>query len=202
VAIEMKGHLVLVEAPLNDARTLAVLEEVKKLAPGKPTRTVINSHHHFDHSGGLRAAASQGATIVAHSAAKGLFDKALAAKGTINPDALDKSGRKAASVKGVGVKQVLTDGARRLEIHKINDSVHNDPFLMVYLPKEKLLIEVDAYTPGPAGTNPPDVPNANNFNLIKNIERLKLGVDKILPLHGRVVPLGDLYAWAKQPMPK
>ena len=64
VAIEMKDHLILVEAPLNDGRTVPVIEAVKKLAPGKPIRYVINSHNHFDHSGGLRAAAAEGATII------------------------------------------------------------------------------------------------------------------------------------------
>jgi hypothetical protein len=29
-------------------------------------------------------------------------------------------------------------------------------------------------------------------NLHDNIERLKLGVDQILPLHGRIVPLSEL----------
>jgi glyoxylase-like metal-dependent hydrolase (beta-lactamase superfamily II) len=75
--------------------------------------------------------------------------------------------------------------------------VHNDTFLMVYLPKEKLLIEADAYTPLPPNTPPPATPNANNVNLIANIERMKLSVDKILPLHGRVVPTSELYATAK-----
>jgi len=66
--------------------------------------------------------------------------------------------------------------------------------LMVYLPKEKLLIEADEYTPGPPKAAPPAKPNANNVNLVQNIERLKLAVDRILPLHGRIVPLAELYA--------
>jgi len=65
---------------------------------------------------------------------------------------------------------------------------------MVYLPKEKLLIEADAFTPPAPNTPPPAVANANNVNLVDNIERLKLTVDRILPLHGRVVPVADLYA--------
>jgi glyoxylase-like metal-dependent hydrolase (beta-lactamase superfamily II) len=64
VAIEMADHLVLVEAPLNDARTLAVIEHVKTLAPGKPIRYVVISHGHFDHSGGVRAAVGEGAMVV------------------------------------------------------------------------------------------------------------------------------------------
>jgi hypothetical protein len=33
-------------------------------------------------------------------------------------------------------------------------------------------------------------------NLIDNIERLKLDVDRIQPLHGRIVPVAELYATA------
>jgi hypothetical protein len=100
-------------------------------------------------------------------------------------------------VMGVGDKQVLKDGTRTVEIHQIKNSVHGEAFLMVYLPKEKLLVEADAYTPLPPNAPVPEVANANNVNLIDNIHRLKLSVEKILPLHGRVVPLAELYTTAK-----
>ena len=201
VAIEMKDHMVMVEAPLFDGRTLPVIEQVKQLAAGKPIRYVINSHEHFDHSGGLRAAVAEGATIVAHAANKSYFEKAFATPNKINPDRLTQSGRKA-EVVAVTDKLVMNDGARTLEIHSIRDSVHSDAFLMVYMPKEKLLIEADAYTPLPPNTPPPAQPNANNVNLVENIERLKLSVDRILPLHGRVVPLSELYTAVGKPEPK
>ncbi|MBK8073644.1 MAG: hypothetical protein IPK34_17195 [Ramlibacter sp.] len=44
-------------------------------------------------------------------------------------------------------------------------------------------------TPGAPTHRPPAVPNANNANLLENIERQKLAVDRILPLHGRMVTL-------------
>jgi hypothetical protein len=95
-------------------------------------------------------------------------------------------------VVGAGEKMVLQDGARTVEIHHIQGSVHALPFLMVYLPKEKLLVEGDAYTPLPPNTAPPSPPNANNVNLVQNIDRLKLSVERILPLHGRMVPMSEL----------
>ena len=195
VAIEMKDHLVLVEAPLSDGRTGPVLDAVKKLAPGKPIRYAINSHNHFDHSGGLRAAAAEGATIVTQSTNKAYFEKAFAVKNTIAPDRLTKSGRKA-KVLGVGDRHRMSDGTRTLEILRITDGGHSDTFQMVYLPREKLLIEADAYTPLAPNAKPPATPNANNVNLIENIERRKLVVERILPLHGRVVPLDELYRTA------
>ena len=86
-------------------------------------------------------------------------------------------------------------------VHKIVGGPHSDSMLMVHLPKEKLLIEADAYTPSAPNTPPPP-PNANSVNLIDNIERLKLEVDRILPLHGRVVPVAELYAAAQRNPPR
>lgn len=188
VVIEMKDHLVLVESPLSDERATAVLQAAKNLAPGKPVRTVVNSHSHFDHAGGLRAAAAEGAAIVTHQASKAMLERAFASPNAINPDRLAISGRKA-RVTGVGDRHTITDGERTVDLHAIQGSIHAQGFLMVHLPREGLLVEGDAYTPGP----PPAKPNANHLNLIDNIERLKLAVDRILPLHGNPVPLDDLY---------
>jgi len=88
--------------------------------------------------------------------------------------------------------RVLTDAARTIEIHHIAGVLHDDGLLMVYLPKEKLLIEADAYTPPPPNTPPPSPPSPFTVGLVDNIGRLGLTVDRLLPLHGRIVPLADL----------
>jgi glyoxylase-like metal-dependent hydrolase (beta-lactamase superfamily II) len=192
VAIEMKDHIMVVESPLYDGRAVLMLNEVKKLSPGKSIRFVVNSHHHFDHSGGLRSAVAEGATLVTSELARPFFETTMANPNSIKPDAMQKSGKKA-SVTGVSGKRTFTDGARTVDVYYIEGSVHANGFLMVHMPKEKLLIEADAYTPGAPNTPPPAVPNALHVNLVQNIERLKLDVAQILPLHGRVVPLSELY---------
>ena len=192
VAIEMADHMMLVESPLYDGRAAPLIAEVKKLVANKPIRYVVNSHHHFDHAGGLRTAAAEGAEIIASSQARPYLERILANPNRISPDAFEKSGKRA-TVSGVDGKRVFTDGKRVVEVYFIEGSVHAQGFLMVYLPAEKLLIEADAYTPGAPGAAPPAQPNGNNVNLVQNIERLKLNVDRILPLHGRMVPLTELY---------
>jgi glyoxylase-like metal-dependent hydrolase (beta-lactamase superfamily II) len=64
---------------------------------------------------------------------------------------------------------------------------------MVYLPKEKLLSEADVFTPPAAGTPPPMPPSPFTVNFAENLKRLNLAVDRLLPLHGRIVPIADLH---------
>jgi len=54
------------------------------------------------------------------------------------------------------------------------------------------LIEADVYTPPQPNTPPPSTVNPFSVNLYDNLQRLKLEVDQIAPLHGRVVPMADL----------
>lgn len=191
VAIEMSDHMILVESPLYDGRAAAVIAEVKKLGAGKPIRTVINSHHHFDHSGGLRAAVAEGATLLTSSLAKPYFERTFATPNGVSPDLLARSG-KTPTITGVNGKLVIGDGTRSVEIHEMQGSVHAVGFMLVWLPKERLLIEADAWSPGPPNSPPPAVPNALQVNLVQNIERLNLNVDRILPLHSRIATMAEL----------
>lgn len=192
VLIEMSDYAILVESPLYDGRAQAVLAEAKKLLPAKPVRYVINTHHHFDHAGGLRAAVAEGATLITPVHAKAWFDMVLANPNTIAPDALARSGRKAV-VEGVAGMRRITDSARTVELLLAEGSFHAQGFMMVWLPQERLLIQADAFTPGAPNTPPPAVPNPNHVNLADNIARWRLNVDRILPLHGRIVPVSELY---------
>src|SRR5262245_60952027 len=191
VVIEMSDHLIVAEGPLNDDRALAVIAEARKLVPGKPIKYLIVSHHHFDHSGGVRAFAGEGATIIVQDGGRAYFEKILAAPATVAPDHLAKSGKKA-MVEGVRDRRVLTDGTRTVEIRQVTGIQHTDDMLMVYLPKEKFLIEADAYTPPAPNAQPMSQPSIFTISLYENVTKQGLAVDQILPLHGRIVPLAEL----------
>src|SRR6266566_5431973 len=64
VLIEFKDYVAVVEAPNDENRSNAVIAEVKNLVPSKPIKYLINTHHHFDHSGGVRTYVAEGATII------------------------------------------------------------------------------------------------------------------------------------------
>jgi glyoxylase-like metal-dependent hydrolase (beta-lactamase superfamily II) len=195
LAIDQKDHIVIVEAPLSEERSLAVIAKAKETIPNKPIKYLINTHAHFDHSGGLRTYVAEGATIVTHQDNKPYYQKVWAEPHTINPDRLASS-KKKATFETFKDKHVLSDGSRKIEIYPIAGNSHNDAFALVYLPKEKILSEADAYTPLPPGATPPASVNPYSVNLYENIQKLKLEVDQIAGLHGpSAVKLADLKSY-------
>ncbi len=204
VAIEQLGQIVLVEMPLHARRARAVLDAANKLVAGKQAATVINTHHHFDHAGGLRAAAAAGATIVTSALARPYLEAVLLAapeRGAVAIAIATAPAARAAGFVAVDGRAVLNDATRQIEIHELQDSIHARGLLMVWLPRERLLIQAGAYIPGAPNAPPPAVPDPNHLNLVQNLERLGIAPRLILPLQGRVMPASDLYVQAGRSMP-
>jgi glyoxylase-like metal-dependent hydrolase (beta-lactamase superfamily II) len=164
--------------------------EVRRLLPSKPVRYVVNSHQHSDHSGGLRGVVAEGVPIITHQVNKAFFEKMLRNPATIAPDRLARNPR-APRIEGMGDKRVLTDGDRTVEIYHVKGNLHDEGLLMVYLPREKALIQADAYAPRPPGAKP--LPwSPYTANLLENVQRLKLDVTQMLHIHGGSDPYSKL----------
>ena len=191
VAAEFADYIAVVEAPQNEDRSMAVIAEVRRLIPNKPIRYVVNTHQHFDHSGGLRSYAAAGATIITASVHKPYYERVFANPHTINPDFLAKTGMKAV-IEGVGDKRVLSDKTQTMELHVLQKSPHNEGILVAYFPKQKTLVQADLFTPPLLDAAPPAKPDPLALNLYENIQRLKLDVEQIAPIHGRVAKMEEL----------
>jgi glyoxylase-like metal-dependent hydrolase (beta-lactamase superfamily II) len=195
VVVEFADYLAVVEAPLGEPRSLAVIEEAKRLAPGKPVRYVVTTHHHFDHTGGLRTYVGEGATVVTHQSNADYFEKAAIAPATLSPD-LQSRNQRAPTVQGVADKYTITDGTQTIDVYATAGDTHTGEYTLVYLPGPKILVEGDAYSPGPPDTAPPATPPPNAVALYDDVQRLALDVATIAPIHGRgPVPFAEFAAF-------
>ena len=140
LAIDMGDHVLVVESGQNDARGTAVMAAAKQAIPNKPIRFVVNSHPHFDHAGGLGAAAAEGATILTHRNNEPVLERLLSGPRTLIGDSLAKvTKRRTNVVEGVSERDVRkgTNG-KVVELHHMPNE-HSDGMLAVYLPAEKVL---------------------------------------------------------------
>ena len=198
IAADFKDYIVVIEGPQSEERASAIIAKAKELIPGKPIKYVVNTHAHYDHSSGLRTFMAEGATIITHQVNKPFLEKVGTMPHTLNPDKLEQA-KKKPSIETMTEKKVLTDGNHVIELYHMTGIGHHDGLIMAYLPKEKVLLEADAYNPQPANATPPSPPSPYTLALVANIERLKLDVNRIVPVHypadNRVVTRAELMRW-------
>ena len=181
--VEESNYLVLVDTPNNEARAAAVIAKAKETVPNKPIRFIVTSHHHWDHLGGIRTAMAEGSTIVTHISNKAFLERVAKTPHTIAPDKMAMSPK---PLKLQTVQALGNLGDRiPIELHLLTGYEHTGDMLVVYLPKQKILAEPDAFTP-PAMAGTPLVVTAVPYAaaLYDNIQRLKLDVQTIAPFHG------------------
>ena len=194
VAIEFKDFIAVVEAPIDEPRSLAVIEEISRRVPNKPIRFLINTHQHHDHIGGLRTYMHIGATIITHTKNFSFYTRDVLnyAPRTLRPDMVSlwppTELAEGYYYEQVSENYVLSDGTRNLNIFYVQPLTHVEGMLMAYLPKEKLVIEADLFdthVPPPAAASPA------NRSFYNQVQRLKLDVSTIVPIHGKPVPWAD-----------
>ncbi len=188
VLVEFDEYTTLVEAPQHDRRTIAVIAQARALVPDKPLRYAVNTHHHFDHSGGLRAAVAEGLTVITHETNRSMFEDLAARPHTIEPDHLAQNPATLMleTVSGDEVYE-QSDGDRVLQLYRVGDNPHCDGMLVVYLPEERILVQADMYIAGIGGPFA-----ATAAALLQSIRDRELNVRSVVPIHGAVAPLSEL----------
>lgn len=198
VAVEFDKFVAIVEAPLDEERSLAVIEAVVKLVPDKPIRFVVNTHAHYDHLGGLRTYLHVGATVITHQRNRVFYETELLnyVPRTLEPDMVSlyppTELSEGYTMEDVDEKYVLSDGKRLMDIYYVQGlNSHVEGMLMAYLPKEKIIIQADLYDPSRANEPHPSGPSETSRAFYNNVQQIGLDVATIAPIHGRAVPWSD-----------
>lgn len=198
VAVEFKDYIAVVEAPLDEQRSLAVIEAAVKLIPNKPIRFLVNTHQHFDHIGGLRTYMHIGATIITHWKNFNFYTRDVLnyAPRTLEPDMMSlwppTEVAEGYQYETVRENYTLSDGSRSMQITYVQPLAHVEGMLMAYLPNEKIVVEADLYDSAPEN----GAPSAANRTLFNHVRRLGLDVRTIAPIHGRPVPWSEFAKFA------
>ncbi len=175
---EFDDHTTLFECYGSEALTKAIIDKARSLVSSKPLTECIVSHHHFDHSGGLRTAVAEGLTIITHRGNVDLFKEMAARPATIFPDALGRN-PKPIKIKAVDEHLKLKDGSMEVDIYRVISNSHMADGVFVYVPRDRLVAEGDLVDEGWDivwwGNSYPD-----------SVKYWSLQVDKDLPTHGSI----------------
>jgi glyoxylase-like metal-dependent hydrolase (beta-lactamase superfamily II) len=191
VLFEFNDHLTLFEVYASEANAKAVIDKARSLVPGKPLTEAIVSHHHFDHTGGLRAAVAEGLTIVMQRGNEALVREVTSRPAKLFPDALGRA-PKPLKFRAVDDHLKLADSSMDIDVYRVVANTHMADGLMVYVPRERVLVQGDLF----------DVSWEVYWwgsTYMDNVKFRNLQVDRDVPVHGRILPIAEVQqAIAKQ----
>jgi glyoxylase-like metal-dependent hydrolase (beta-lactamase superfamily II) len=143
--VAMKDYLVIFDAPYGELQSRWTIDAAKAKYPGKPIKYLVLTHHHMDHTGGMRTFVAEGATIVVPAPDKAYFEKDVAAPRTIVPDDLQKKPT-AANIVEVKDQMSLKDDTDEIRIYNITNP-HVQGMFLGHVVKGNVLYVTDLISP-------------------------------------------------------
>jgi glyoxylase-like metal-dependent hydrolase (beta-lactamase superfamily II) len=189
LAVAFKDHVMVIEPGSSDVESRRAITAVNELAPGKPVKYIVATHHHEDHTGGVRAYLAVGATLVTTAGNRGYFERIAKSRRTIAPDSLSARPR-SPTIEIVSGRRTFTDGDRTVELVDVGPSPHANEILVAWLPQEKLVFQGDLFGVGWGAPVGPASPISRHF--AKRLTELKLDAERILGVHGRPTTRAEL----------
>jgi hypothetical protein len=152
----MKDFLIVFDAPYGELQSRWTIDAAKAKYPGKPIKYLVLTHHHMDHTGGMRTYVAEGATIVVPSEAREYFEKVVRAPHTIVPDELTKNPRTPV-IYGVFENMTIRDETADVRLYNLSGASsataarlgnpHVDGMLIGHVVDSKLIYVTDLISP-------------------------------------------------------
>ena len=194
--VDQGTRLVIVEAPQSAQRMEAVLDTLRSRFPDKPVGRVINTHHHWDHAGGLRAVLAAGFPVVTHTRNASFVRAIAAATKTVRPDVLSRrlgpARPRPPAITTLEDSLIVGTGDGQVVVYQL-PTAHAEGVLAVYVPAARILFQSDVVNANP---NPPAPGSAE---LVAFAKARGLAVDRVAGGHGVVLPWADVERAAAPP---
>ena len=174
-------RLVVVEAPQSTARFRAVLDTLRARFPQLRVDPVVNTHHHWDHAGGVRAALAAGLPVLTHASNAEFVRGIGTATKTVAPDTL----RRAPVVRPVTDSMTIGTGDQRIVVYAF-PTTHAQGMLVAWVPAAGLLFTSDVLSPGPT------LAAAGSRELVAFARARGLAVARVAGGHGGVAEWADV----------
>jgi glyoxylase-like metal-dependent hydrolase (beta-lactamase superfamily II) len=184
LVVRQGNALLVVEAPQSSARSRAVLDTLRGRFPSVPVRTFVATHHHWDHSGGVREYLAQGIEGVVHARNVDFGRGIGAARKTVAPDGLSRGGR-VPNVRAANPVTIFGTGETAVQLIEL-PTVHAQGMLAAYVPSARILFVSDVLSPGPT------LAPAGSREIVAMVRARGITVDRVVGGHGGIAAWADV----------
>ena len=189
LVVEQPDRLVVVEAGGSAQRSRAGLDTLRSRFPSKRVAMVVSTHHHWDHTAGVREFMASGVPVVTHRRNVEFIREVGAATKTVARDAISR-GRAAPAVTGVGDSLTIGSGPSRVVLYRL-PSAHAEGILAAYVPNVRVLMVADVLSPGAT------LPALGSQEVVAMATAYGITVDRVAGVHGGIAPWADVVRAAR-----